>query len=67
MPRHDLLRRRRFPKSAVRHAWQLAAVLLTVMLLSACSLPSQSPPCGETEPAVSGDEQGSLRLLSSRV
>ena len=44
MPRHDLPRRRRFPKSVGRSAWQLVAVFLTLTLLPACSLPFGASP-----------------------
>jgi outer membrane protein assembly factor BamB len=44
MPRHDQARRLRLPNSVVQRAWRLAPVLLTLVLLAACSLPGGAPP-----------------------
>jgi hypothetical protein len=48
MPQHDLPRRRRFPQSVVRPAWQLAAVFLTLTLLASCSLPFDASPSAKS-------------------
>lgn len=45
---HDLLRQRRFPSSVMRPAWQLVPIFLTLILLSACSLPFGASPSGKS-------------------
>jgi outer membrane protein assembly factor BamB len=44
MPRHDQARRLRLPNNVMHPIWHLAAVLLTLALLSACSLPGGASP-----------------------
>jgi outer membrane protein assembly factor BamB len=48
MSRHDHPRQRLLSKSVVRPVWHLAAVVLTLTLLSACSLPVGASPSAES-------------------
>jgi len=50
MPRHDQSRQLRLLTSVVRPASRLAAVLLALALLAACSLPGGAPPSSKTAP-----------------